>query len=335
MKNEKIDLGLGIGTNTGGGHESGGSIGQTDNGPNGNTGDGPNPAGGTSKKTEDKSKKSIDKYAIEVKEKDAPIVLLFGPTSSGKSMTIVRLARYLRGQGYEAKPVDDFVRTDEYQKRCREFEKCIETDHSLDGTPTDNFLLMKVVKNGRVLCQILEAPGEDFFDVDNPENVSVGDFKPYLSKLIRNLPNRKIWIFIVEAKWGVGAQAGKQIPSSVINAYIKRIGNCKNLLVKRDDNVVIMFNKADKHADMIFRGGDSLDLATAERLMKQEYEGLVSYFKNQNPVSSLWRPYNYHFVPFCTGYYTSSPDPKRMRYEVSEEIYPKLLWSTLEKCFRG
>lgn len=320
MDSEKIDLGLDNGVNTEKRQTSDVSMGQSDY--------------DSSTDTKHDASKLEDKYAINVRNKTAPIVLLFGPTSSGKSMTIVRLARYLNKNGYEVKPVADFQRTKQYGKRCEKFKKDIGTSIGLDGTPTDEFLMVQVIRRNELVCQILEAPGEDFFDLNNPYRVSTRDFKPYLSKIIRNLPNRKIWVFITEAQWGVQVEVkGKQITDSIINAYIERIGNCKNQVVKSDDSVVIMYNKVDNHENMIFREG-RLDVAIAERLMKEEYEGLVSFFRNHNPVTSLWRPYNYHFVPFCTGSYTKREDGK-FNYSESDDRYPQLLWSTLVKCFRG
>ena len=46
---------------------------------------------------------AIDEDDIKIGDKRAPIIMLFGPPTSGKSMTLVRLARYLRKQGYTVK----------------------------------------------------------------------------------------------------------------------------------------------------------------------------------------------------------------------------------------
>ena len=39
-----------------------------------------------------------NKIVVTIADKDTPIVLLIGPPASGKTMTLVRLARYLRTQ---------------------------------------------------------------------------------------------------------------------------------------------------------------------------------------------------------------------------------------------
>ena len=49
----------------------------------------------------------IDEDDITISDKSSPIVLLFGPMSSGKSMTLVRLSRYLRDKGF-------IIKTDKY-----------------------------------------------------------------------------------------------------------------------------------------------------------------------------------------------------------------------------
>ena len=42
------------------------------------------------------AEEDIDEDDIAIADKNAPIIMLFGPRSSGKSMTLVRLSRYLR-----------------------------------------------------------------------------------------------------------------------------------------------------------------------------------------------------------------------------------------------
>ena len=84
----------------------------------------------------------------------------------------------------------------------------------------------------------------------------------------------------------------------------------------------------------LFEDG-KLHVSSAEKAMKDEYEGLAKVFKNNNPITSLWRPFDYKFVPFCTGYYTDQLGKKYKKYNESEEHYPRLLWVELMKCFKG
>ena len=266
----------------------------------------------------------IDEDDIKIGDKKAPIIMLFGPPTSGKSMTLVRLARYLRKLGYTVKADATFKADDTYKERCNKFHKNLNSKEALDGNALNEFLMVKIINHGATICQILEAPGEHYFNPQKPDDISARNFRPYLTQIIRNLPNRKIWVFITEAEWHVHA--------SVKDSYVSRIRNCKHQLLRNTDDVIILYNKIDQKEELFENG--HLHISSAEKAMKDEYEGLSSVFKNQDPITSLWRPSNYRFVPFCTGYYTKqvSGNPK---YNESEEMYPRLLWEQLMKCIKG
>lgn len=267
---------------------------------------------------------AIDEDDIKIGDKRAPIIMLFGPPTSGKSMTLVRLARYLRKQGYTVKADPTFKSDNAYKARCDQFHKNLNTTEALQGNALNEFLMVKVINHGTTVCQILEAPGEHYFNPKKPDEVSARNFRPYLTEIIRNLPNRKIWVFITEAEWNVHA--------SVKDSYVARIRGCKHQLLKPTDRVVMLYNKVDQKEELFEDG--HLHVSSAENAMKDEYEGLAAVFKNTNPVTSLWRRFNYRFVPFCTGYYTKQVGGK-YKYNESEEHYPRLLWTGLMECIKG
>ena len=267
---------------------------------------------------------AIDEDDIKIGDKRAPIIMLFGPPTSGKSMTLVRLARYLRKQGYTVKADPTFKSDNAYKARCDQFHKNLNTTEALQGNALNEFLMVKVINHGTTVCQILEAPGEHYFNPKKPDEVSARNFRPYLTEIIRNLPNRKIWVFITEAEWNVHA--------SVKDSYVARIRGCKHQLLKPTDRVVMLYNKVDQKEELFEDG--HLHVSSAENAMKDEYEGLAAVFKNTNPVTSLWRRFNYRFVPFCTGYYTKQVGGK-YKYNESEEHYPRLLWAGLMECIKG
>jgi len=267
---------------------------------------------------------AIDEDDIKIGDKKAPIVMLFGPPTSGKSMTLVRLARYLRKLGYTVKADTTFKSDDTYKERCDKFHKNLNSKEALDGNALNEFLMVKIINHGTTVCQILEAPGEHYFNPKKPDEISARNFRPYLTQIIRNLPNRKIWVYITEAEWNVHA--------SVKDSYVGRIRNCKHQLLRNSDRVIILYNKVDQKEELFENG--HLHISSAEKAMKDEYEGLSIVFKNPNPITSLWRPNNYRFVPFCTGYYTKQVGGKP-KYNESEEMYPKLLWDQLVKCIKG
>lgn len=260
----------------------------------------------------------IDENDITIADRKSPIVILFGPRSSGKSMTLVRLSRYLRNCGYMVKADKTFKSDVKYREKCEKFQRDLDTTEALSGNAYTDFLLVKIIKDGTTVCQFLEAPGEHYFD---PSDVSAGNFPPYMTRIIRTLNNRKIWAFITEAEWDVN--------NNVKRSYVDRISNCKAQLVKKTDRFIILYNKVDLKTELF--GDGQIHFSSAERSMCEEYEGLAKLFVNQNPLTSWWRKYNYKFVPFCTGYYETNT----LRYTESEEKYPRMLWDALMKCFKG
>lgn len=65
-----------------------------------------------------------------------------------------------------------------------------------------------------------------------------------------------------------------------------------------------------------------------------DYPDIFAHFKNNNPITSLWRPYNFDFVPFQTGTYTK-PASGSLVYIQASDRYPQMLWESLLKHIRG
>lgn len=261
---------------------------------------------------------------ITVTDRNAPIVLLFGPPSSGKSMTLVRLSRYLHTQGFTVEPDRMFKNDQAYQHLCDQFLISLNTSRALPPTSLNDFLLVKVIKHGKTVCQIVEAPGEDFFDPREPNRINPTDFRPYLTQIINLLPNRKIWVFLTDAQWR---------DSTGRSLYVQRIKGCKRQLIASKDRVVLLYNKVDQRGEFFIDG--KIIVKAAETAMCGEYPGLADTFANPNPITSLWRKYNYKFVPFCTGSYLTRPGEQVADYTESHPKYPEMLWMTLVNCFKG
>lgn len=260
--------------------------------------------------------------SVRLMDDKAPVILLFGPPSSGKSMTLVRLARYLKGRGYEVKPDTNFMCGDAYMARCSQFNRDINTEVALAPTSLDEFLMVLVYDHGRLVCQILEAPGEHYFDSNSAGHTGANDFPAYMSRIISGR-NRKVWAFIAEAGWNV--------PHPVKDAYVTRIRNCKNQLVQSRDEVIMIFNKIDRLGHLFVKG--RIMASQAEKEMDSEYRGLSKVFANDNPITSLWRKSDYRFVPFSTGSYTVQAG--YTQYTESRDIFPQTLWETMLKCIKG
>ena len=132
---------------------------------------------------------------VFIVDPEPPIVILYGPTSCGKSMTLVRLTRWLSQNGYTITPDRSFRSSTDvkYQNNCDNFMSIINSDIAQDGTM--DYMLVDIIEisTGKVKCKILEAPGEYYFD-----SVNIDREYPNYLETIYSAPNRKVWTFIVE-----------------------------------------------------------------------------------------------------------------------------------------
>lgn len=275
--------------------------------------------------TEEETEEAENPYQIEIANKEIPIVVFFGPFASGKTMTLVRLARFLHDNGYKVSPNRDFRPGKEYEEICETFENSLSTQTALKGTDLRGFLLAKVIKDQRVICQLLEAPGEHYFD---PKNIKTNSFPPYMKQMFQSIPNRKIWIFLTEE---VREPNAILVNPKTRNAYIKRVQNSINELSDKKDRFIILYNKVDANPEL-FNSGE-LQFEEAQQRMIDKYPGLAETFINHNPISRLWRRYNFHFVPFSTGTYT--PHKSDVIYTQSNDRYPRYLWNRILKSIKG
>ena len=126
-----------------------------------------------------------------------PVVVFIGPPSSGKSMILVRLAKYLRSKGYTIQTDSTFLNTEGYQRDCEEFSDKLNTNIALSGSV--KFLLVKVFYHGREVAKLLEAPGEDFYTTD-PMKIKAGKnnrIEPYLSTIMTSR-NPKSYVVLLD-----------------------------------------------------------------------------------------------------------------------------------------
>lgn len=264
---------------------------------------------------------------IRIGDKHAPVIILFGSPASGKSMTLVRLARYLRNiKGLTIKADRNFKSGDKYSDLCDQFENHLNTQTALPANKDDEFLMVKIFQNSRLIAHILEAPGEHFFKplADNePYIPGKIIMRSYLSKIINQIPNRRIWAFLLQAQWPVSLKN--------YDAFVDTIKTCKDLFIQPTDRTILLYNKVDVLTHL-FQNSKIMP-KQAELAMKAEYAGIDVIFKNTNPITSLWKEYTYFFVPFSTGTYPIEQGKKL--YSQSKDDFPKMLWETLEKCIKG
>lgn len=262
-----------------------------------------------------------NKIVVTIADKNTPVVVLYGPAQSGKTMTLVRLARWFKDShsGYMVRPIRTFrLSYDEnYTDICKNFDNMIDSDDAARSTERINFMLVEVLKGGCRICQILEAPGEYYFDRKAPN----APYPAFVNTII-NERVRKIWCVIVEPDWYDESDRRK---------YVTRITNLKQCM-HPSDKTIFLFNKIDKTPFVISRG--KVNMAQARREVGENlYPGLFNAFKNVNPITKFFNEYNCEFLPFHTGTYNESMDGYTFVPGAAE--YPAKLWQTIEKLIKG
>ena len=256
---------------------------------------------------------------VSIADTTTPLVVLFGPPACGKTMTLVRLARYLNSNGYEVSPIQNFrpAHDKNYANLCDGFDTLVSSDDAAASTSRINFMLIQVMRNGRRICQLLEAPGEFYFNPNEPNAMFPNFINTILS---RN--NRKIFALMVEPNW--------MNPSDRRN-YVNKIAKLKTKM-RPSDNVIVVFNKIDKTSFVVAPGRIHENNAIKE--IRDLYPGIFEQFKNVNPITSLWRSYDCKFVAFQTGDYSKSASGK-MTFQEGPDEYPRNLWAKITKCITG
>jgi hypothetical protein len=255
---------------------------------------------------------------VDINDKDAPLVVLFGATSCGKTMTLVRLTRYLPSKGFIVTPDREFRPYDkEYFKDCERFDEIVNNPIAAPGT--SGYMLVDVISpNGKVLCKILEAPGELYFDPQNPDK----QYPHYLNKII-NAPNRKVFCVFLEPNWGNRKSRAD---------YTTRIRSIKPLM-KSADRVIFIFNKIDKLQHLIKAPG-VVNEKLVRKNVRDSYPGIFEPFRNKIPILNFFNRYNYKLLPFQTGTFSETIDSNQNKvvlYCEGPDVYSARLWRLIKK----
>ncbi len=260
-----------------------------------------------------------NKINVEISDKDCPLVMLFGPPACGKTMTLVRLTRYLNRLGYQISPVRNFRPSYDlnYESMCNGFDEMISSDDAAASTSQIQFMLVQVFRGGKRICQILEAPGELYFNPEKP----TAEFPSFVNTILYG-NNRKIWAIMVEPNW---------MDRSDRQNYVNKIRSLKSRM-RSSDKAAIVFNKIDMTNFVISPG--HIHTVSAIKEIENTYPGIFEPFRNVHPITKFWRKFDCHFVPFQTGAYSRTADGKQTFQEGPEE-YPRDLWKVITKIING
>lgn len=259
-----------------------------------------------------------NKISVTIADKSTPIIILFGPPSCGKTMTLVRMTRYLQSEGYTVQPIRTFRPTADthYSDICKNFDGMINSSDAARSTNRISFMLVMVMKKGKPICQILEAPGEYYFNPDDPFK----QFPTYIHSIITG-DNRKIWSIFVEPDWN---------DLTPRMNYVTKIGKLKSQL-NPTDKVLFVYNKVDTTQYVISPGNVKLNLI--QKNIEDLYPNIFTFFENQNPITKFFTKYNCDLVPFQTGFYNESMTG--LTYTEGPKPYAQALWNKWLKLING
>lgn len=259
---------------------------------------------------------------IELPKNDVPIVVLFGPPSCGKTMTLVRLTRYIQFAGYQVSPVRNFRPQEKhYEEMCDKFRELVNSNDAAQGTDRISFMLVRISKEvgGDAICYLLEAPGENYFLPSDP-NEPNKPFPPYVMEII-NSRNRKVWCYILEHDWNQN--------SLVKNNYAAKI---KTIRRRKGDKNIFVYNKVDKFSGAELSLG-KVNMKVVRRQIESDYQNI---FECPDFVEKgiIFKSENFKIVGFSTGSYNVKKDGGE-QYTQGPDEYPKELWNAILGYIKG
>lgn len=262
--------------------------------------------------------RDVNAISVTIPDTKTPIVVFFGSPASGKTLALMRMIRFLESHDHQVIPEEVFrPKTDRhYARMCSELKNMVYNNYTPGGTDVISFMLVKVLNPiGQPVCQILEAPGEHYFD--GSPNL---DFPTYINA-IRTSSNRKVWVFFVEQGWG--RDQGER------NLYAQKICSMQGLL-SPNDKVIFLFNKADRQRS---RGQYDKTGKPRKQLffnqIKREYPGIFTKYQNTGLTKLLYGEYNFKAICFSSGIFNKTNDGREV-WTLESDWYCSELWNAIK-----
>ncbi|AUP78332.1 hypothetical protein [Flavivirga eckloniae] len=245
------------------------------------------------------------------------VVVFVGPREVGKTVTLMRLIHYLKNtRNIKIEPNQTYRKDKRYIESINEFKDDLhQPNFNAKRTANMDFLVLDVFKNAKLHCQFLEAPGEAYFDLKNPHDIG---FPAYLTSIFNNSKINKVFVFFFEEG---------MLMNSDPMAYSSRLSRLVSMMNKKKDDVIILYNKADRQRNLYDRNKPNV----------KEFKKLVynnpNYSDFLGSLKDLGIPVK--FVPFSNGDFQDIPDSQHQRWIHSDNFYPKELWKHIERCFKS
>lgn len=257
---------------------------------------------------------------------NAPIVVLVGPPQSGKSMVLKCLADYLRNveTNCTVEANRNLFDSPEYQANCDTFEALIgDTNKKMPNTI--NFLMVDLVdRRGETVAHFLEAPGEDYFSLKDPDQEPKRAFPGYMDSIARiddRHMRKVVYVIILDLD---SDTPFRRSTNKLKEKYTKKMVRLhQKYVIKHPAEVILLYNKADIPHDMKWANDAGVHNRTALlNDARGEYKDL--FFTEK---FLFWDISAVQFVPFCTGLYSGD------QYNSPSSSYPRSLWKAIKKSW--
>ncbi len=242
------------------------------------------------------------------------LVSLIAPPSCGKTALIGRLRPYLLSQGYSVS-INDKYRNDKYFLKAKASmeEAWNNPNYSPDGTTRMGFLLIDAKRNGKLLFQMQDGAGEDYFQIDNPNWMH---FPAY----IRNayLDNELLITYLILFNEGMLLSE-----KAVFKNYFKKLGALIPKIRPKKDAVLFVNNMADVYIpenqpkdDKVLKG------------LRSRFDQFDEFYRELQ-IKGIRKS----FLTFSAGEFSKLPNSNKEQWFHSQDFYPRKLQKKIEWSF--
>ena len=264
-------------------------------------------------------KSKIDKHfvgdiTINISDIKTPILIPIGPSGIGKTMTLIRLMRFLTEQGYSINPESSFrsIYDLEYRMLCDDFMEMVQGEYAAPRTSISDCILININNKNKKILQILDYPGDSIMCFGSKQAPA------YLFQIF-NSENPIIWLIMTELEWS---------DLEYRLEYVDIIKEIKKQYFSIKDKIIIVANKIDE--SNFLEGKAIVNFSKLFNQIQLDYPGLIDLFKNSNPITILWKPYNCSIIPFSSGRYITK-DKNSTLFVPSPKEFPLALWRKLNE----
>lgn len=264
----------------------------------------------------------------QIPSDEAPFIVLCGPPSSGKSMVLKSLASFLYNSslGYTITANTTLLNTHKYQEDCQYFNRII-GDPDIAMQNTVDYLMADIVDSrGNVVAHFLEAPGEDFFSINNVDQEPNLDFKSYLARVAQISPEKArkvIYIILLD----LDSETSLRNNAALRDKYERKMMKLySKYVLHHPSRVILLYNKVDIPHNGMWANTNGITNPTA--ILKDARQNYPRLFFTKKFL--FWDVENYSFLPYCTGTYPRAY-PGDLSYTSSGPAYPAALWKEITK----